>query len=172
MRFAIIGPPQSGKSTLFSALTAQPPDPAHAGTERLATIDVPDERLDYLFDVYKPKKKVPAHLEFVDMPGISLADAHGQAEFRTRMATVRQCYGIVIVVRAFASDSVAPYRDRIDPKADLDELHTELVFADGGKIFAGLYAMFCGFVLIFSVAIFMTPVFHRFLHHFHLEGRK
>ena len=130
MRFAIIGPPQSGKSTLFSALTAQPPDPAHAGTERLATIDVPDERLDYLFDVYKPKKKVPAHLEFVDMPGISLADAHGQAEFRTRMATVRQCYGIVIVVRAFASDSVAPYRDRIDPKADLDELHTELVFAD------------------------------------------
>ena len=46
-------------------------------------------------------------------------------------------------------------------------LHT-----DGGKIFAGCYAMYCGFVLILSVAIFMTPVFHRFLHHFHLEGRK
>lgn len=46
-------------------------------------------------------------------------------------------------------------------------LHT-----DGGKIFAGFYAMYCGFVLIFSVAIFMTPVFHRLLHHFHLEGRK
>ena len=130
MRFAIIGPPQSGKSTLFSALTGQPPDPAHSGTERLATIDVPDERLDHLFEVYKPKKKVPAHLEFLDLPGISLDDAHGQVEFRTHMATVRQCYGIVIVVRAFASDSVAAYRDRIDPKADLDELHTELVFAD------------------------------------------
>lgn len=130
MRFAIIGPPQSGKSTLFSALTGQPPDPAHGRTERLATIEVPDQRLDYLFEVYKPKKKVPAHLEFLDLPGISLADPHGPAEFRTHMATVRQCYGIVVVVRGFASDSVAPYRDRIDPQADLDELHTELVFAD------------------------------------------
>jgi hypothetical protein len=47
-----------------------------------------------------------------------------------------------------------------------------ILHTDGGKIFAGLYAMYCGFVLIFSVAIFMTPVFHRLLHHFHLEGRK
>jgi sterol desaturase/sphingolipid hydroxylase (fatty acid hydroxylase superfamily) len=46
-------------------------------------------------------------------------------------------------------------------------LHT-----DEGKIFAGVYAMYCGFILIFSVAIFMTPIFHRLLHHFHLEGRK
>jgi hypothetical protein len=43
---------------------------------------------------------------------------------------------------------------------------------DRGKIFAGFYAMYCGFVLIFSVALFMTPIFHRLLHHFHLEGRK
>jgi len=41
-----------------------------------------------------------------------------------------------------------------------------------GKIFAGLYAMYCGFVLIFSVALFMTPIFHRVLHLFHLEGKE
>jgi hypothetical protein len=46
-----------------------------------------------------------------------------------------------------------------------------ILLTGGGKIFAGFYAMFCGFVLIVSVAIFMTPVFHRLLHHFHLEGR-
>ena len=40
---------------------------------------------------------------------------------------------------------------------------------NAGKIFAGCYAMYCGFILIVSVAIFMTPVFHRILHHFHLE---
>ena len=45
-------------------------------------------------------------------------------------------------------------------------------YTDRGKIFAGFYAMYCGFVLIFSVAIFMTPLFHRVLHHFHLEGEK
>jgi hypothetical protein len=43
---------------------------------------------------------------------------------------------------------------------------------DAGKIFAGCYALYCGFVLIFSVAIFLTPIFHRVLHHFHLEGEK
>ncbi len=42
----------------------------------------------------------------------------------------------------------------------------------GGKIFAGLYAMYCGFILLISVAIFITPIFHRLLHHFHLEGKK
>ena len=41
----------------------------------------------------------------------------------------------------------------------------------GGRIFAGLYAMYCGFVLLVSVAIFVTPLFHRVLHHFHLERR-
>jgi hypothetical protein len=47
----------------------------------------------------------------------------------------------------------------------------DMLRTDGGKIFAGFYAMYCGFVLILSVAIFLTPLFHRLLHHFHLEGR-
>ncbi len=43
----------------------------------------------------------------------------------------------------------------------------------GGKLFAGLCAMYCGFILLVSVAIFITPIFHRLLHHFHLEvGKK
>jgi hypothetical protein len=46
-----------------------------------------------------------------------------------------------------------------------------MLTTDSGKIFAGLYAMYCGFILIFSVAIFMTPIFHRMLHLFHLEGK-
>jgi hypothetical protein len=130
MRFAIIGPPQSGKSTLFSAITGQPPDPGHGMEERLASVMVPDRRLDVLAKVYQPKKYTPAHLEFVDIHGCSLADAHGQQEFRKAMNTVRRCDGIVMTVRAFASSAVAAYRDRIDPKADVDELHTELIFAD------------------------------------------
>src|SRR5512136_1187490 len=44
-------------------------------------------------------------------------------------------------------------------------LHT-----DAGKIFAGMYALYCGFILIVSVAVFLAPIFHRFLHRFHLEG--
>ncbi len=130
MRFAIIGPPQSGKSTLFSAITGHRVDPSHAPSEQLATVNVPDPRLDYLAELYKPKKYTPAHLEFVDIPGVSLAEAGGPTEFRKTMNTVRRCDGILLVVRAFESDSVATYRGRIDPKADLAELHSELIFAD------------------------------------------
>jgi len=130
MKFALIGPPQSGKSTLYSAITGQRPDPGHGAVEHLASVLVPDTRLDYLAELHKPKKYTPAHLEFLDLPGASLADAHGQAAFRKAMSSVRQCDGILMVVRAFASDAVAPYRDRINPRTDLDELHAELVFAD------------------------------------------
>lgn len=130
MRFAIIGPPQSGKSTLFSAITGLPPDPSHAPAERLAAVNVPDDRLDFLAALYKPKKYTPAHLEFTDIPGVSLAEPNGPKEFRRTMDTARRCDGIVMVARAFDSDSVAKYRGRIDPRADLDELHAELIFAD------------------------------------------
>jgi GTP-binding protein YchF len=130
MRLALIGPPQSGKSTLFSAITGQKLDAGHGAVEHLAAVNVPDERLDYLNEVYKPKKRTPAHLEFVDIPGHSLADAAGQTAFRKSMDTVRRADGILMVVRAFESEAALEYRNRIDPKADLEELHTELIFSD------------------------------------------
>jgi hypothetical protein len=130
MKLALIGPPQSGKSTLFSAITGHRLDPGHGAVEHVATVNVPDERLDYLFQVYKTKKKTPAHLELLDVPGNSLADANGQAAFRKSMDSVRRCDGILMVVRAFESEAVVKYRGRIDPQADLEELHTELIFSD------------------------------------------
>lgn len=130
MKFAIIGPSQSGKSTLFAAITGQTIDPSHAPAERLAAVQVPDARLDFLAEIYKPKKYTRANLEFYDIPGVNLADQNGPADFRKAMNTVRRCDGIVMVVRAFESESVVKYRGRIDPKADVDELHSELIFAD------------------------------------------
>jgi len=49
----------------------------------------------------------------------------------------------------------------------VDTLHT-----DAGKLFAGVYALYCGMVLLIAVAIFAVPIVHRFLHHFHLESEK
>lgn len=129
-RFAIIGPPFSGKSTLFTAITGLPPDPALAASERLATVKVPDPRLDFLATLYSPKKYTEALMDFVDCPGLPLDDARGQAQFRKMAQTLRTCSGLVVVVRAFASDVAPPYRDRIDPAADLAEIHSELIFAD------------------------------------------
>jgi len=130
MRVALIGPPQSGKSTLFSAITGQVLDRAMAVHEQVAVVQVPDERLAWLAQECKSKKVTPATLDFVDVPGFSLASAHGRAEFLRHVPSLRQCDGLVAVVRDFENESVPAYRERIDPKADLAELETELVFGD------------------------------------------
>lgn len=130
MRVALIGPPQSGKTMLFSAITGQAVDAAAAVQEQVAVVQVPDERLEWLGRQQKPKKVTAAVLEFVDVPGFSLATGHGRAEFLRHVPSLRQCDGLVAVVRGFEDESVPAYRERIDPKADLEELETELVFGD------------------------------------------
>lgn len=130
MRIGLIGPTQSGKTMLFSAITGHTPDPAHMAQENLATVSVPEPRLDLLVQLHKPKKRIEAHVEFVDIPGFSLETRHQQEEFRKHFPSLRLCDCLVAVVRDFTSDRVAAYRNRVDAAADLEELRTELIFAD------------------------------------------
>ncbi len=130
MKVALIGPPQSGKTTLFTAVTGHEAPPAQTGQEHLASVKVPDPRLDGLAEISKPDRIVPATLDFVDVPGVSLAGPQAHAEFRRHVASLRTCDALVVVLRAFASDAVPAYRDRIDPGDDLAELLPELAFAD------------------------------------------
>jgi GTP-binding protein YchF len=132
MRVAFVGPAQSGKSSLFSAVAgpqsgadAMRPDQAH-----VAVVKVPDERLDWLAELYNPKKFTPAELEFVDLPGLDLSDEAGRARAKTHWSTIRQSDMLLYVVRAFEDASVAPYRDRVDPVGDVGELRGEMLFAD------------------------------------------
>ena len=130
MRLGLIGPPQSGKTMLFSAITGRAIDPAAAVQEQMASVSMPDERLEWVAQQQRPKRVTPASLEFVDVPGFSLATAHGRAEFLRHVPSLRQCDGLVAVVRGFADVSVPAYRERIDPPADLKELREELLLAD------------------------------------------
>lgn len=130
MKIALIGPPQSGKTTLFRAVTGQADEPTHGIQERVAVVKVPDTRLDFLAKLYNPKKFTPASIEFVDVPGFSQITAAQQAEFRRHIPNLKLCDGLVAVVRAFENPDVPPYRDRVNPRADLDELYSELIFAD------------------------------------------
>jgi len=129
MRIAFIGPLQSGKSTLFRAVTGQPASGHHTG-EQIAVVKVPDKRLDWLEAHYKPKKYTEATIECLDVPGFSHETASGQAEFRKSLPSVRKCDALVAVVRGFDNPAVPPYRNRVDPKADLEELVAELIFND------------------------------------------
>lgn len=130
MRIAFVGPPQSGKSTLFRAITGTPASTQPAMGEQLAAVKVPDARLDFLQKLYKPKKYTEATLDVLDVPGFSHETAAQQTEFRKTLPSIRKCDALVAVVRAFDNASVPPYRNRVDPKADLEELFTELLFCD------------------------------------------
>ncbi len=130
MIVGLIGPPQSGKSTLFAALTGKTIDPAAAFQEHTASIIVPDERIDYLAGIYKPKKVTYATVDVCDFPGISSSDDHGKEQYRKHLPNIRLCDALVAVVRDFESDKVAKHRNRIDAAGDWAALNDDFIFAD------------------------------------------
>ncbi len=131
MQVALVGLQQSGKSTLFSALTGEPYDP-HTGMVQVekAIVKVPDERLGVLAAMYKPKKTTYATIEFLDLPGLNFADEPGRKESRRLIAEARQADMLVLTVRSFDNDAVMQYKGRIDPVKDLDDLRSEMLLAD------------------------------------------
>jgi len=133
MRVSLIGPPQSGKSTLFAAIAqagGSRVDLSRPDQPHIAVVKVPDERLEWLSAFYHPKKHTPAELEFLDLPGLDLSDEAGRTRAKAHWAAMRQSDMLAFVVRAFESAAVAPYRDRVSPAADVEELLAEMIFAD------------------------------------------
>jgi hypothetical protein len=131
MNLGIIGRPGSGKTTLFHALggAPRPKVPQAPGDERVvASIEVPDPRLQWLRDLEQPKKFTPARVEFVDLPGLPTKDVRGKAEL---LAAMRDVDGFVLVARAFESDSY-PYEDspKADPAAEVKSLKEEFLLED------------------------------------------
>jgi len=130
MKVALIGPIQSGKTTLLAALTGRPVGHLVPTAVNEGIVSVPDERLDWLAGHYKPKRVTYAAIDCLDMPGLDLQTEHGRAAARRLVSQARAADMLVVVVRAFQDQSVAPYRGRIDPRADLAEIRTELLFSD------------------------------------------
>jgi len=133
MRVALVGPPLSGKSTLFAAVAeagGSRVDVSRPDHPHLAVVPVPDDRLDWLAALYNRERIVHGQLEFLDLPGLDLRDEASRARARTHWAAMRQSDMIVLVVRGFDSSSVPAYRDRKDPVADVQELLSEMLFAD------------------------------------------
>lgn len=131
MKIAICGLPFSGKTTLLKSLTGGGrATGGRADAESVAMVKVPDPRLDKLTEIYKPKKKVPAAIEFIDVPGLGFDTEPARTESARHMPTLRQADALVVVLRSFDSDDVFAYRDRVDPLADWRELHSEFLLND------------------------------------------
>ncbi len=122
MKVALLGLMQSGKSTLFSAISGKPMLPAGTTNIEQAVVASPDERLEWLTQVYNPKKTVYATIECLDVPGLSFADDHGRAAARRLIDQIRTVDMIALVIGA--------YEDSANPARDLTDLRTELLLTD------------------------------------------
>jgi GTP-binding protein YchF len=133
MRVALVGPPQSGKSTLFAAVAeagGSDVDLSRPDQPHLAVVKVPDDRLQWLAELHQPKRVHPAELEFLDVPGFDLSDEAGRTRARAHWQAMEQSDGLVFVVAGFTDPAVPAYRGRADPAGDVEELLAEMLFAD------------------------------------------
>ena len=130
MKVALLGLLQSGKSTILSALSGKGIPAMGLTTIEEAIVPVPDERFDWLGELYKPKKTTHATIDCLDLPGFNFLDEHGHAGARRLINQIRTVELLVLVVRAFESAAVPPYRNEVNPARDLAELKTEFLLSD------------------------------------------
>lgn len=130
MKVALLGLLQSGKSTIFSAISGKGVGTIGSTAIEEAMVSVPDERIEWLTEYYKPKKTVHATIDSLDLPGFNFADEHTRAAARRLINKIRTVDLLVLVVRGFEDSSVPAYRNSVDAARDLAELQTELLLSD------------------------------------------
>lgn len=133
MKPAFIGFPACGKTTLFNAVTGagQPVGRYAGGTEiQTAVVEVADPRVEKLCEIYHPKKRVPAQVDCADVTGLVSGTGSGKEVSAEILGKVRQTELLVLVVRAFEDEAVPHPLDSVDPRRDLAETESELLFAD------------------------------------------
>jgi GTP-binding protein YchF len=129
MKIGLVGFAGSGKTTVFNTLTGLDVPTGFGGEVHLGTVKVPDQRIDALAKIFKPKKTIYAEIVFSDIPGEHGAEKKGLSQ--KSLQQIRDQDVLCLVLRAFPNPTLesAP-----DPAADLEAFHTECLLADLGMV--------------------------------------
>ncbi len=132
MKLGIIGLPQSGKTTIFNALTrSNTPTSASAGRIEVhtAVVDVPDPRVTKLSGMFNPKKTIYAKVTYADIAGLESGSAKSGISGQL-LNQLNQMEGLILIVRGFTDENVMHPSGSIDPLRDVDSMLTELLLND------------------------------------------
>ncbi len=134
MKLGIVGLPNVGKSTLFNAITSAGAESANYPfctiEPNVGVVSVPDERLDYLEDLYSSKKKVPTAIEFYDIAGLVKGASKGEGLGNKFLSHIREVQAIVHVIRCFEDKNITHVEGNIDPLRDIEIIDLELILSD------------------------------------------
>ena len=130
----IVGLPNVGKSTIFNALTSAGAEAANfpfcTKEPNVGMVGIPDLRLSALSKVYKPKREVPAVMQFVDIAGLVKGASQGEGLGNQFLSHIRETDAVMHVVRCFEDIDVVHVEGSVDPVRDADVVNTELVLRD------------------------------------------
>ena len=134
MKLGIVGLPNIGKSTLFSAITQAGAESANYPfctiEPNIGVVAVPDDRLTRLGKMYNSEKVIPAAIEFYDIAGLVKGASKGEGLGNKFLSHIREVSAILHVVRSFEDPNVIHVNGKIDPVSDVETINLELVFSD------------------------------------------
>jgi ribosome-binding ATPase len=134
MKIGLVGLPLSGKTTLFNALTGSEIDTtAYMGGKsdaHHAIVHVPDERVDKLADIFEPKKKTPATIEYIDLAGLSSSEQKKAGFSDQFLGQIRTVEAILVTLRAFTDENIPHPLTSVDPVRDLSVIESEFILSD------------------------------------------
>jgi hypothetical protein len=132
LAIGIFGLPRSGKTTVFNAVTRGHAETARSGGAQpnIGVVKVPDARLCVLEEISKPKKVIPAEVEYIDVPAAPEGMGKTKGIGGEYLNTLQRCEALLLVARSFDDPSIAHVDETVDPYRDAATLELELAFSD------------------------------------------